>query len=262
MRENMANPRLSKVWNNARIIGASCKDAFNPNRTSCLYFLVQFDSPTGKKNDWIFCRALPRDGLVAVALQREGQYPMMASIFVWQVKSNLWLDSPGGPVIGLILHHANDVSRALRDVSVNLSISEEYTRMVEALGKTASPDVRVEEAILHLKERFLTYTMTETSDSFFSYRPVLGALKDEICAFSWWYCVFKSSWWLQFCIMPSDSGGVQCNLDKWSSKKIVECTSLDDSQAEALHQALTSHAALVHQGPPGYVLFYWLFLPA
>lgn len=82
MRENMANPRLSKVWNNARIIGASCKDAFNPNRTSCLYFLVQFDSPTGKKNDWIFCRALPRDGLVAVALQREGQYPMMASIFV------------------------------------------------------------------------------------------------------------------------------------------------------------------------------------
>jgi hypothetical protein len=140
--------------------------------------------------------------------------------------------------------------------------------MVEALGKTASPNARVEGAILHLKERLLTYTMTETSDSFFSYRPVLGALKqmksvplaDDIVYFNPHGA--RPSYLLQFCIMPSDFGGVQCNLDKWSGKKIVECTSLDDSQAEALHQALTSWATLVHQGPPGYVLFYWLFLPA
>ena len=65
MRENIVDPPPSKVWKNARIIGASCKDVFNPRATAPLYFLVQLEVPKGKKVDWKQQRALPNDGLIA-----------------------------------------------------------------------------------------------------------------------------------------------------------------------------------------------------
>eukprot|EP00804_Cyclotella_cryptica_P021863 CCRYP_000836-RA/>CCRYP_000836-RA protein AED:0.40 eAED:0.12 QI:0/0/0/0.5/1/1/6/0/1669 len=256
MRDNIANPRASKIWKNARIIGASCNDAFHPERTSCLYFLVQFDLPKGRTFDWNVRRALPRDALVA--LQKDDEALMMATVFVRAVKKNHWLDSPGGPVIGLVFHHTSDVSRALVDVCVNLSISQDYEKRAEMLRNTTDPNIRVriEEEMLLLKRGFVCYTMTEASDSFFSYSPVLEALKEMTSVplaediVSLTPTGERPSYMPRHVYMPSDFGGLECDLDAWQNDHVVESTSLDKSQATALNQALSSRVALI-QGPPG-----------
>ena len=247
MRENIANPRVSKVWNNARIIGVSCKDAFNSKRTSCLYFLVQFDLQAQRKVNWDFLRSLPRDGLVA--LQRDGLAPMMATICVRTAKEKcMWLNTIGGPVVGLIFHHTSDITRALSDLSVNLSISKNYE---EGVSKAESTN-----ELARLKGSFLTYTMCETSDSFFSYRPVLEALQQMTSVplaqniVSLEPTIARSHYLPSQVRMPLDFGGLVCNLDEWSDDEIIKSTTLDSSQATALHLALTSRVALI-QGPPG-----------
>lgn len=257
LRENIANPRASKVWINARIIGVACKDAFNPKRTSNLYFLVQFDLTRQRKVNWNVSRALPRDGLVA--LQRDGLDPMMATIFIRSNREkDLWLNSPGGPVVGVIFHHTHDFSRALNDVSVNLSIMKGFEKKAEMLNKASDPTKRAktEEELMLLKGRFISYTMTEASDSFFSYRPVLDALQSMISVPLAQDIVHlrpkseRPNYLPQHVRMPSDFGSFVCNLDEWSNDNIVESTTLDDSQATALSLALTSRVALI-QGPPG-----------
>jgi hypothetical protein len=255
MRDNIANPRASKIWNNARIIGASCNDAFHPGRTSCLYFRVQFDLPKGRAFDWNVRRALPRDALVA--LRKDGEAPMMATVFVRSVKKN-WLDSPGGPILGLVFHHASDVSRALGDVSLNLSISQDYEKRAEMLSIATDPNARarIGEEMLLLKGSFVCYTMTESSDSFFSYRPVLEALKEMTSVPLAQDIVLltptgeRPGYMPRHVCMPHDFGGLECDLDAWQNDKIVESTTLDKSQAAALYQALSSRVALI-QGPPG-----------
>ena len=257
LRENIANPRASKLWMNSRIIGVSCKDAFNAKRTSTLYFLVQFDLPQQRKVNWNVSRAMPRDGLVA--LQKDGLDPMMATIFIRSNKEkDLWLNSPYGPVVGLIFHHARDFSRALNDVSVNLSITKDFERKAEMLKKASDPNkqAKLEEELMLLKGRFISYTMTEASDSFFSYRPVLDALKSMISIPLAQDIVHlrptkeRPSYLPRHVSMPSDFGSFVCDLDRWSNDDIVDSTTLDNSQAKALHLALTSRVSLV-QGPPG-----------
>ena len=257
MMENIANPRVSKVWNNARIIGVSCKDPFNAKRTSCLYFLVQFDLPEKRKINWNIGRSLPRDGLVA--LQRDGLDPMMATIFVRTNKEkNMWLDTIGGPVVGLIFHHACDIARALSDLSINLSISKSYKKRVSNTTEISNSEKHPEltHELARLKGRFLTYSMCEASDSFFSYKPVLEALKQMASIplaqniVSLQQTNERPSYLPQQVRMPSDFGGLLCSLDKWTDDRIIESTTLDTSQAKALHLALTSRVALI-QGPPG-----------
>lgn len=75
MRENILDPRPPKVWKNARIIGASCIDAFNSKGTAPLYFLLQLDPH--KSIDLNRQRSLPNDGLVV--LSNEHTSHMMAS---------------------------------------------------------------------------------------------------------------------------------------------------------------------------------------
>lgn len=252
MRENMTNPRTSKVWSNARIIGASCKDAFNPKRTSCLHFLVQFDLPQRKVN-WSVGRALPRDGLVV--LKRDGVAPMMATVFIRNDKEkNSWLNSPGGPIIGLVFHHSKDINTVLNDVCANSSVNEEFENKIELMRKI-EPNQRVAEHLHLLKRRFVSYTLTEASDSF-SYRPVLEALKDKTSVPLAQDIVLlkptteRPSYLPQNVRMPFDFGSLACNLEEWSNEQVVESTSLDISQTAALKLALTSRVALI-QGPPG-----------
>ncbi|KAL7484059.1 hypothetical protein ACHAW6_009716 [Cyclotella cf. meneghiniana] len=98
--------------------------------------------------------------------------------------------------------------------------------------------------------------MTETSDSFFSYRPVLEALKEMTSVPLAQDIVLltptgeRPSYLPRHVCMPRDFGGLECNLDAWQNDNIVESTTLDQSQVTALYQALSSHVTLI-QGPPG-----------
>jgi len=50
--------------------------------------------------------------------------------------------------------------------------------------------------------------------------------------------------------LPELCNGLVVDLDQWSNESVVASTTLDLSQTEALHSALTSRVALI-QGPPG-----------
>ncbi|KAL7552460.1 hypothetical protein ACHAWF_015711 [Thalassiosira exigua] len=259
MRENIANPRPSKVWSNARIIGASCKDAFNPRGTSPLYFLAQFDMPA-RRIEWKLRRSLPKDGLVA--LRRGDEAPMMAAVYVRKDDDkNAWLNAPGGPVVGLVFHHDVDIERVLGDAAANISISGEYERRAERLHSLDANDMntraRLSEELQLLKANFRTFTMTESSDSFFSYKPVLQSLQamasvplaNDIAHLA--PTAERPAYLPSTVRMPEEGfDGIECNLDDWSNDAIVNATTLDASQANALRLALTQRVALI-QGPPG-----------
>ena len=177
MRENIAGPRPHKVWKNARIIGASCMDE---RRFAPLYFIIQFDAP--KRNiDWDRQRLLPINSLVSLHDGQRGD--IMATVSIRRCdRKNEWLLSPGGPTVGLVLHHENDVTLALRHVSSNKGANELYEGLVAKLSNTVGSAGR-EELLAELelaKAGFTTMDLMEVSDSFFAYKPILESLQVRI----------------------------------------------------------------------------------
>ena len=257
MRGNIADPRSSKIWKNARIIGASCTDTNNPNGFSPLFFLVQFDLIRGKTVDWARQRALPLDGLIAFF--NDENTHIMASIFVRKCDvPGQWLLNPSGPVIGVIFHHDNDIMHAIGDISENKNANKLYQMYADKLTNAinARKKENVEKKLCQLMTSFKTYTMVEASDSFFAYRPVLESIQAMISVPLAQELVHientqrRPSYMPRRVKLPSEFNRFECDLDQWSDKAVVSATTLDDSQSEALHMALISRVALI-QGPPG-----------
>ncbi|KAL7541149.1 LOW QUALITY PROTEIN: hypothetical protein ACHAXR_010669 [Thalassiosira sp. AJA248-18] len=256
MKENLVDPRRFKVWKNARIIGASCKDVHNPRGTAPLHFFVQLDLPQGRAIDWKRQRSFPYDGLVAF---HNGKQDVMASIFIRKCdQPNQWLLCPGGPVIGVIFHHDNDVRTAISDISVNKDTNKLYQAKVEELKNISNPQQRqgTKEEMAELKKIFKTYNLIEVSDSFFAYRPVLEALTKMISVPLAEELVHiqkypeRPSYLPKNVRLPQAFKRLEVDLEQWSESSMLEKTTLDESQSKALHMALTSRVALI-QGPPG-----------
>ncbi len=249
MKENITDPRPSKVWKNARIIGASCKDVHNPKGTAPLHFLVQVDQ--GKSMNWQRQRAFPVDGLVAFY---DGHQHIMATIHVRMPdQPGEWLLQlhAGGPIIGVVFHQDDDVRNAIRDISANKDVNERFQEILDdALEK------RDTEKIAQVKSSFKTYSLIEVSDSFFSYRPVLESLQSMISVPLSRELVHverhheRPLYLPRIVKLPTDFNGIEVDLDAWSNESVMQSTTLDESQSIALGMALTSRVSLV-QGPPG-----------
>jgi len=251
MRENITDPRPSKVWKNARIIGASCKDVRNPRGTAPLHFLVQVDPHEGKSMNWQRQRAFPPDGLVAF-YDDVGKQHIMATIYVRMLdQPGEWLLHSGGPIIGVVFHHDNDVRTALSDISANKDINERFQEIFNVTKEN-----RDIEEITQLKSSFKTYSLIEVSDSFFSYRPVLESLQTMVSVPLSQEIVHierhhdRPLYLPRTLKLPSDFNSVEVDLDDWSNQSVMQSTTLDESQSRALGMALTSRVALI-QGPPG-----------
>lgn len=249
MRESIIDPRPSKVWKNARIIGASCKDVHNPKGTAPLHFVVQVDPYHGKSIDWQRQRIFPVDGLVAFY---DGNQHIMATIHVRMPdQPGEWLLHAGGPIIGVVFHQDDDVRNAIRDISVNKDVNERFQEILDDSLKK-----RDSEIIAQLKSSFKTYSLVEVSDSFFSYRPVLESLQSIISVPLSRELVHierhheRPLYLPRIVKLPSDFDGVEVDLDAWSNESVMQSTTLDESQSIALGMALTSRVSLI-QGPPG-----------
>ena len=251
MKENITDPRPSKVWKNARIIGASCKDIRSSKGTAPapLHFLVQVDPYQGKSMNWQRQRSLPPDGLVAFF---DGQEHIMATIYVRMCdQPGEWLLHPGGPIVGVIFHHDIDVRNAISDISANKDVNESF----QAIFNDTMENRDLEE-INRLKSSFKTYSLIEVSDSFFSYRPVLESLQAMVSVPLSQEIVHierhqdRPLYLPRTVKLPSDFNSVEVDLDDWSNQSVMQSTTLDESQSRALGMALTSRVALI-QGPPG-----------
>ena len=176
----------------------------------------------------------------------------MATIYVRMLdQPGEWLLHSGGPIIGVVFHHDNDVRTALSDISANKDINERFQEIFNVTKEN-----RDIEEITQLKSSFKTYSLIEVSDSFFSYRPVLESLQTMVSVPLSQEIVHierhhdRPLYLPRTLKLPSDFNSVEVDLDDWSNQSVMQSTTLDESQSRALGMALTSRVALI-QGPPG-----------
>lgn len=259
-----------KVWHNARIIDVSCyhdKKTSGKGHMAQLSFKVQFDLQQVNKKpiNWDRYSALPYGGVVAFCHKDEDRVVKMATITVRRhdVKGE-WLDAKS-PIIGVCFHANDDFLSSLQEFASNVPIVSRMKEIEERLPSiklSQRPnDIAATKELMDeynlLNDKLASYDLIEASSSFFSYESALLALKDfnsvplsrELV-----HCHMsegRPSYLPRKVMMPQKIfDNFECDLDDWSNDKLVEATSLDDSQADALRRALTSRVALI-QGPPG-----------
>lgn len=170
--------------------------------------------------------------------------------------------SKGGPIIGVIFHHDNDVRHAINDIAENKSTNEIYQMNAQKLLGAASAQEKdnIRTYLSGLMKSFKTYSIVEASDSFFAYRPVLESIRSMISVPLAKELVHlqdtepRPDYLPRIVKLPSMFNNMECDLDNWCNTSIIENTSLDISQSTAVHLALTSRVGLI-QGPPGMFIY-------
>ena len=241
-------------WKHARIIDLHCKgNAKNKNAISSLSFVVQCFSHNKKNPDWKRSSALSYGSVIALC--RNGIPVRMGNISIRNAESKKeWLNAPGGPIIGITIESEIEFGDSLREMDVNVGRNGELCDLVERLRVKDGKDIRRE--MDRLLNEMSTYDLVEVSQSFFTYQPILRALQstdlvplaDELVH----YRPTKSDYIPIAFNLPNDKflKGLLCSSDTWNSDVVADSTTLDLSQAEALHHAFSSRLALI-QGPPG-----------
>lgn len=246
MKNNIREAR--RVWKNARVIDLEREGRMNRGKIA---FLVQCDMRGGSKGNWERSRDLTHGSVVAFC--RSGVPMMMGVIVIREFgTANKWLNADGGPIIGVEFHADSDFEKALHDMQFNCDFN---TRISQLRDDGASGRL-----IASYKDQLEAYDMIEASSSFFSYQPILRTLQTmtdlpfrlELCGDDETEDQTSLDYIPDVVSMPSDQdfGGYQCSIRAWCSETIVQETSLDTSQAEALHHAFTNRVSLI-QGPPG-----------
>lgn len=250
MRSNLEEGK--RVWTNARILGLNngyenAGKEKKKQRIQPLSFMVQLSSSyAGKKMNWERSRALPLEGVIAFCDPVDKKVQRMGTITTRLYKEkDKWLNDPLGPIIGVSFHNEDDVLVSLQEALENMKI---------LAVRSDSPMEKWQ----NVEGLFLSYTLIEASGSFFSYKPVLSALQElssiplaqELAYLN--PSTDRPDYLPAQMLMPKTPSfkGFCCELDGWSNQKIIDNTSLDESQADALRCALNSKVALI-QGPPG-----------
>ena len=243
-------------WQNARIVDVSCTNGSRAKGTT-LSFVVQLDPPrSSTKINWAKSRLLPFGGVVAFC--KEGIPMKMATISIRDFeKRGTWLNSPEGPQIGVTFQRGLDFLSSLEEVSSNIPILTRTLEIKKRIEGKPSNLRELKKELQDINTEYSSYTLIEASSSFFSYIPVLNALKDMQTIPLNNELVFsnhsKQNYLPQHVTMPQDEKffkGYVCDIENWSTEAIVNATSLNESQANALRNALTSKVSLI-QGPPG-----------
>jgi AAA domain len=234
MRQNILNQE--RAWPNARIVGLHCGRAKGKGSDS-VFFLVQCDCP--KSINWERSRLLLEGSVIVFCTDGA---PVRLGTIVYRECGPEWMDCKSGPRFGVLFESEDDF--VLHNQWKNKSLGE---------LKQGGANQQNVEAVLR---QMTTYDLIEASKSFFSYRPILKTLQkmdrvpllDELTTPN--RAVYPAPLGYLPKRMNYPGTTVQCNLESWNSEFLCSKTTLDPSQADALHHAFTSRIALI-QGPPG-----------
>ncbi|GAX15209.1 hypothetical protein FisN_12Lh085 [Fistulifera solaris] len=273
----------TRSWKNARIVDL---DFTGFGKSKLFTFLVQLDSRPGGNPKWEISRALMQGSVVALCI--DGAPHLMGRISHRDHETRgAWLKDPQGPIVGVFFEpHTKDFQNALIDVLKNLPYSkhesneimqEEPTRSKQkkSSGKDQKNDGgnkgkpkkkggganhQSDCASSKTFHELQKYDLVEASSSFFTYQPILASLQskyslpflEELCSSSSLRISHPPNYLPDTLCMPKGKSfnGYCCSISSWSSADLVSNTSLDSSQADALHHAFTSRVSLI-QGPPG-----------
>jgi hypothetical protein len=236
----------TRSWSNARLLGLShTYEVTKKEKIQPLSFLLQLGaSYVDSERDWKRSRSLPFEGVIALCDPTDKMRARRFGTITTRVhdEKGRWLNDPGGPIIGVSFRDEEDVLKSLEESYHNISV----------LAHRGSKTIK------EVEDLFDSHTLIEASASFFSYEPILSALQELESVPLAHELVYMNStprtpeYLPRKLQMPNAPpfNGFLCNLDEWSNQEIVNNTSLDESQADALRCAFSSRVALI-QGPPG-----------
>lgn len=231
-----------RPWSNARItdVDASVRDGM-------ISFVVQCDSKS-KNINWDISRSLSHGTVVAFCANDTPLF--MGSITIRNADLD-WLNAKGGPKFGVRFDLIGGDFRKALTAFIDNSVCSVATKRARTSdgGSAQAFDLG------H------TFDLIEVSSSFVTYRPILKSLQemtslpfvDEICHLRTPITAGPLNYLPLELKMPDDKicAGHKLNLQSTTIiKDILSGTTLDESQARALHHSLTSRLTLI-QGPPG-----------
>jgi hypothetical protein len=246
MKTNIAEQQ--KPWRNARVVGLNVNGRGAQGNLS---FVVQCDPRTGGNPDWKRSRTLMHGTVVAFC--RDGVPTRLGTITLREDESkNEWLNAPGGPKIGVSFDCELDFDKSVDEMLRNSAINERVCELTTRLG---SKDLESAQQLRNERKsainQLVAYDLVEASKSFFTYQPILRTLQSmEDVPLSTELVDLESSVEGRPTYLPerialpkgANFGGYVYDLDLWSPTDVTEKTSLDLSQAKALHHALTHQA--------------------
>jgi hypothetical protein len=233
-----------RPWHNARIVGI---DLDSMKYTGTVSFVVQCDNRFSDGRDLARTRSLMVGSVVALC-DPDGTPLRLASI---TVRDDKWLKDPAGPRFGVVFQSREDFEESFLEYVHNIGI-------IQKIKAVAGEDLHTEKRTRSLSDRFIRYTLIEASKSFFAYKPVLQSLQSIHTIPLVEELVFVRSsgppdYLPNELRLPRDPcfSSYRCNFqDGWNPEDVTKKTSLDRSQADALHHAFTSRVTAI-QGPPG-----------
>ena len=250
----------TKSWSNARIIDINVTTNTRPRFS--VSFVIQFDdSRYGGNTNWKRSKALMHGSVIALCLG--GQPVRMGTIVVREDNlANEWLNAPGRPRIGVAFESDEDFRDSIQEMVKNCAWNEKFLglrKKYESLGRNDPQRASLEGQLEAGAAQLTAYDLVEASKSFFAYKPILKTLqemetiplKEELAGTGPFASTPTIDYLPNDITLPEkDFGGAKVHLNDWSSSELVEKTSLDKSQAEALKHAFSSRVVLI-QGPPG-----------
>ncbi|CAB9524123.1 NFX1-type zinc finger-containing protein 1 [Seminavis robusta] len=255
MRTNIAESE-TKCWKNARIVDIHVSS--KKPRWS-VFFVIQCDSRSGGASNWKRLRAFMHGSVVALC--RGGRPVRMGTVALREDSiRGEWLNDPNGPRIGVLFESQEEFRDSIEEMVKNCAWNDNYCKSMAELSDVGRNDPYrnvLDERIQVCAAQMETYDLVEVSKSFFAYQPILRTLQGmdslplshELTGAG--IASQKPAYLPEEITLPEkDFGGVLCDLSNFSVDNIVEQTTLDKSQAEALKHTLTSSVVLT-QGPPG-----------
>lgn len=245
-----------RPWNMARIVDLDVTVGRGD-----ITFVVQFESRANV--NWNISRSLSHGAVVAFC-NEQGEVAIMGTITYREERfRGEWLHCRDGPKIG-VTFDAVHVGWALQALAHNALYTTRLKELMEERKdcprKNQSERAGLSSQIDKIGAGLISFNMIEASSSFFTYKPILQTLQgkldlpftEEISGRRVQSDGRKLDYLPSRLRMPNDKyfRSYELNLDSWSTDMVVKSTSLDPSQADALHHTLTNRVALI-QGPPG-----------